>query len=166
MNDSKNGKKLMIGAGIYAIGTFGTKILMFLIVPLYTYYLDVSEMGIYDILLSLIGLVTPIISLQISDALYRWLIQDDASYILYLRVTYQFLIVASIITIIVIMIVDFFVSIPYLKYFLCAIIFFIIFSDCSENFARAKTAMAICYIRHSIYLCFSFIKYYAALYMA
>ena len=111
----------MVGTGIYAIGTFGTKILMFLIVPLYTYYLDVSEMGIYDILLSLIGLFTPIISLQISDALYRWLIQDDTSYTLYLRVTYQFLIVASIITIIVIMIVDFFVSIPYLMYFFGAL---------------------------------------------
>ena len=152
MNDSKNGKKLMVGAGIYAIGTFGTKILMFLIVPLYTYYLDVSEMGIYDILLSLIGLVTPIISLQISDALYRWLIQDDASYILYLRVTYQFLIVASIITIIVIMIVDFFVSIPYLKYFLCAL-FSSLYFQIAQKILRGLKRQWLFAISGIVYTC-------------
>lgn len=74
MSSSNSGKKLMTGTGIYAVGTFGTKILMFLLAPLYTYYLIPSEMGTYDVLLTTIGLLIPIISLQISDAVYRWII--------------------------------------------------------------------------------------------
>ena len=73
MSETKSGKKLLVGTGIYAVGTFGTKILMFLIAPLYTYYLATSEMGTYDVLISTIGLLIPIISMQISDAVYRWI---------------------------------------------------------------------------------------------
>ena len=77
MSDLKNNKELIKGIGVYAIGTFGTKILSFLIVPLYTYYIATDDMGVYDILTSTISLLTPIITMQISDAAYRWIIRDD-----------------------------------------------------------------------------------------
>ena len=43
MNDKQveqNNKALLTGTIVYAIGNLGTKILTFLIVPLYTYYID------------------------------------------------------------------------------------------------------------------------------
>lgn len=121
MSDSSSNRKLAVGTGIYAVGTFGTKILMFLIMPLYTYYLDTSEMGTYDLLISIIGLLIPIISLQISDAVYRWSIQENIESILYLRAAYQFLILNSFIAFVAILVVDFFIPIPYLMYFLAAL---------------------------------------------
>ena len=84
MSSSGFGKKLMKGTGIYAVGTFGTKILMFLMAPLYTYYLSPSEMGTYDVLLTTIGWIMPIISLQISDAVYRWIIRENVDCSVYL----------------------------------------------------------------------------------
>ncbi|WP_374463669.1 lipopolysaccharide biosynthesis protein [Chryseobacterium sp.] len=61
----------------YSIGSFGSKILLFLLVPFYTYFLTKKELGEYDLLLASIGLVAPLVSLQISEATYRWLIDKE-----------------------------------------------------------------------------------------
>lgn len=128
MSNSSNSKKLLIGTAIYAVGTFGTKILMFLIAPLYTYYLATEEMGTYDVLMSTIGLLIPIITLQISDAVYRWIIRDNNDSSMYLKITYQFLIISCLASFVLILIIDYFlISIPYLVYFLCALFSAILF---------------------------------------
>lgn len=119
--NSKN-KSLIKGTGIYAIGTFGTKILSFLIVPLYTYYIATSDMGVYDILMSTINLLTPIVTLQISDAAYRWIIQDKGeNREKYIRSTIQVVITNCFIAIIIILVVNHFANIPYCLYF-CAVL--------------------------------------------
>jgi O-antigen/teichoic acid export membrane protein len=68
------GKSILKNTLIYALGNFGSKILAFLLLPLYTYYLNRDEFGTYDLFIVTISLLTPILSLQISDAAYRWLI--------------------------------------------------------------------------------------------
>ena len=40
-----NYKKLVYNTAIFAVGNFGSKILTFLIVPLYTYVLTTAEYG-------------------------------------------------------------------------------------------------------------------------
>lgn len=70
-------KNLIKGTIIYAIGNFGTKILSFLIVPLYTYYIATSDMGEYDLLNSTVNLLIPLITLQIFDAAFRWMIRGE-----------------------------------------------------------------------------------------
>lgn len=40
-----NYKKLVYNTAIFAVGNFGSKILIFLIVPLYTYVLTTAEYG-------------------------------------------------------------------------------------------------------------------------
>ena len=41
-------QQLIKGTMIYAIGNFGSKFLSFLIAPLYTYYINPTQMGQYD----------------------------------------------------------------------------------------------------------------------
>lgn len=135
MNETSNRKKLLVGTGIYAVGTFGTKILMFLIAPLYTYYLSTSEFGTYDVLISTIGLLIPIISLQIADAVYRFVIREDAADLSYVCITYQFLVVSSIITTVVIVFLNRFIDIPYFLYFLGAL-FSALFFQISQRILR------------------------------
>jgi len=72
-----NNKKLIRGTIIYAIGNFGTKILSFLIVPLYTYYISTGDMGDYDLLNSTVNLLIPLITLQIFDAAFTWMIRGE-----------------------------------------------------------------------------------------
>ncbi len=113
---NKGQNNLAKGILIYGIGTFGNKILSFLIVPLYTYYISTTDMGIYDILIATIGLLTPLITLQISDAAYKWILQnervDD-----HIRATLQVLFINCMIAFGMIMLVSKIVTIPYSVYF-------------------------------------------------
>lgn len=59
---------------IFAVGSFGSRILSFIIVPLYSYYINTEAFGIYDLIITTVSMLTPIITLQISDGVYRWLI--------------------------------------------------------------------------------------------
>jgi len=78
MNISSLVKKKMFKETLtYSIGSFGSKILSFLLVPFYTYFLTKKELGEYDLLLTTISLFAPLVSLQISDATYRWLIDKE-----------------------------------------------------------------------------------------
>lgn len=58
--------------GYLAIGQFGTKLLSFFLVPLYTYVLTTEEYGTYDLLNTTTSLLIPILSLNICDASLRF----------------------------------------------------------------------------------------------
>ena len=73
MSDNKE-TRLFKNTVIYTISNFGSKILTFLIVPLYTYYLTTSEYGTYDTIISILSLVTPLCILAINEGLLRWLL--------------------------------------------------------------------------------------------
>ena len=46
-------------------------------VPLYTYYLSTSEYGMVDIVTTTTSMLLPIISLNIYDAVLRFVMEDD-----------------------------------------------------------------------------------------
>ena len=118
MTDSaKKSKELLKGTGIYAIGTFGTKILSLIIVPIYTYYISTSDMGVYDLLSSTISLLAPIITMQISDAAYRWIIRGEGDQSVYIRTTFQVLLCNCAIAVLLIFGVNTVFRIPYCAYF-------------------------------------------------
>lgn len=87
----KNNKALLTGTIVYAIGNLGTKILTFLIVPLYTYYISTSDMGDYDLLITSVSLLAPLISLKISEATYNWMMKRTASNEICIKATYNYL---------------------------------------------------------------------------
>lgn len=61
---------------IFTIGSFGSKIINILFLPYYTKIFSTSEYGIVELLLTIAGLVIPIISLSISDAVLRFSIDE------------------------------------------------------------------------------------------
>lgn len=60
---------------IFSIGNLGSRFLVFFLVPLFSYYLSPSEMGFYDLVVVTIGLVVPLATIQLSDSIYRWLLE-------------------------------------------------------------------------------------------
>lgn len=112
MEENKN-KSLMKGMLIYAIGNFGTKILSFLIVPLYTFYISTEDMGTYDLLITTISLLTPIITLQISDAAYSFMIRGRMEPDICISSSMQLLLVNSVISTLVIILVNLFFPIAF-----------------------------------------------------
>lgn len=68
----KKRKSLIKNIGLFTIGSFGSKILSFLLVPLYTAVLSTSEYGSVDLVISTASLLTPILLLSIFDATLRF----------------------------------------------------------------------------------------------
>lgn len=58
---------------IYMIGNLGGKILQVLILPLLTAVLLTEEYGYYDLIVTTINLITPIATLQLVEAMFRYL---------------------------------------------------------------------------------------------
>lgn len=69
-------KKLIKNTGIFAIGTFGSKILTLLIIPLCTHYIATADMGVYDVAYTVVALLQPIAVLAIPESLFRWIIDE------------------------------------------------------------------------------------------
>lgn len=65
-------KNLFKNLGLFTIGSFGSKIVSFLLLPLYTFVLSTADYGTVDLLQSTAQLLTPILLLSIQDATLRF----------------------------------------------------------------------------------------------
>lgn len=63
---------------ILTISTFASKILVFLLVPLYTRVLSTEEYGIFDLIVSAVSMAYPILTANVADAIVRYCL--DQSY--------------------------------------------------------------------------------------
>lgn len=63
---------------IYTIGNFATKGLSFLLVFFTTFYLSKEEVGELDLFLTTLSLLTPIFTLQLTDSILRWIIENNS----------------------------------------------------------------------------------------
>lgn len=70
-------KNLLSNLGLFTLNAFATKLITFLLVPLYTYYLSQKDFGISDMSTTVISLILPLATLSISDAVLRFMIEDE-----------------------------------------------------------------------------------------
>ena len=69
-------KQLAKNTLILSIGTLSSKIFTFLLLPLYTTALTTEDYGNVDVLQTIISLLVPVITLQLSGAVFRFLIGE------------------------------------------------------------------------------------------
>lgn len=69
-------KNLLVNLGVFALSTVATRLITFLLVPLYTYNMSTGEFGITDMALTVVTLCVPLTTLSISDAALRFVIDD------------------------------------------------------------------------------------------
>ena len=82
MSDNMNkagsrSSKFVKDIGIYAIGNIGSKVITFLMVPMYTYFVDKSDFGYYDLCFTWCLLLMPFVTLQLRDGAFRFLLDCD-----------------------------------------------------------------------------------------
>lgn len=65
-------KELLKNTSILTISSFSSKILIFLLVPFYTSVLTTEEFGTYDLIISTIALLYPVLTLNIVDSVLRF----------------------------------------------------------------------------------------------
>lgn len=70
-------KKLTQNIVLITISNFGSKIISFFLMPLYTFNLSTSDYGKVDLINSLVSLLVPIITLNIQDSVLRYGLDDD-----------------------------------------------------------------------------------------
>ena len=57
---------------IFALGTFGSKLLVFLLMPLYTSYLSTAEYGAMDVVVNVSNMLLPLVIVSINDGVIRF----------------------------------------------------------------------------------------------
>ncbi len=70
-------KTLVKNIGIFAMGTFTSKLLSVILIRLYTSYIPPEDFGYYNLLINATLVIIPISILQITDALYRFLLESN-----------------------------------------------------------------------------------------
>lgn len=71
-------RKFVSDLGVYAIGNLGSKLITFLLVPFYTYYItDPAQYGYFDVCLTVIFCSASLISLQLYDGGFRFLLDTN-----------------------------------------------------------------------------------------
>lgn len=72
INSENKYKKLAFNSFLFALGSFGSKLITFIMLPLYTVALSQSEYGISDLVLTSTSLLLPVISLSIYESMLRF----------------------------------------------------------------------------------------------
>ena len=70
---SEKNRYLFKNTLIFTLGNFGSKFITFLLVPLYTNTLSTSGYGVLDIINAIIMIGVPIVTLNISESVMRFL---------------------------------------------------------------------------------------------
>ncbi|MBE6549764.1 MAG: hypothetical protein E7670_04970 [Ruminococcaceae bacterium] len=70
-------KRLLSNTAILGVGTFASKVLVFLLMPLYTAILSAEEFGVADLISQTANLLIPLASVGICDALFRFTLDAD-----------------------------------------------------------------------------------------
>ncbi len=65
---------------IFAIGNFGTKVISFILVPFYTYVLTTEEYGVINLIFTICSVISPILMLNLQDAVRRFALEKNANY--------------------------------------------------------------------------------------
>ena len=74
---ANRGSRFIKDFGIYALGNIGMKLITFMLVPLYTYFVDdPGDYGYFDMCLAACFLLMPIMTLQMRDGSYRFLVNN------------------------------------------------------------------------------------------
>lgn len=76
---NQRSKYLFKNLGILTISNFASKILVFLLVPLYTSVLTTAEYGTYDLVVSTASLLYPLLTINIVDAVMRFCMDKTCS---------------------------------------------------------------------------------------
>lgn len=125
---------------LFTISSFGSKILVFLLVPLYTSILSTADYGISDLITTTATLLIYIITINIADSVLRFSIDAEKNKEKYLKYGLQILLYSSIMLIIGLFLVY---KVGYLKWkpqyyiFLFLQFFSLAFYQIVSNFLRA-----------------------------
>lgn len=73
------------------IGNFGSKILVFLMIPLYTSVLTTEEYGVYDLIYTSIMILIPILTFNVSEATLRFSLDSEVDHGMIFKISFKYI---------------------------------------------------------------------------
>ena len=132
-------KYLLKNIGLLTLSSFATKLLSFFLVPLYTNILTTTEYGTYDLFNTTIGVLLPILTLNIQEAVMRFSIDEKNSSKSIVTIATRYLLISNVFVILGLSInYTFEISVIVKEY---ALFFFLMF------FTQSLSGMITMYIR-------------------
>lgn len=113
-------KRLICDMGIFALGALGSKLIQFLLLPLYTHILSTDEYGVSDLIFTLGQLLLPFFSLAIFNGLLRYGLMRDVKSEDALFCATRVFCVGSLVAILVTPLFRFVPSVNEWRWYLCA----------------------------------------------
>ena len=130
-------KRLFKDTGLFAISSFGSKILLFLLTPLYTSVLVSKEYGIADLISTTVSFVYPILTLAIADAVLRFALDKHSNKATILASSLFLCVVSSIILVTLLPLYSFIdQSLQDYWLFFCLYYFLFNLHNCLSNFLK------------------------------
>ena len=118
-------KKFIKDFGVYSVGVFGSNIITFLMIPLYTYFVEKpSDYGYFDLCLQVCMLLIPVVTLQLRDGAFRFLLetQDHTERTRIVSFVYRTIAHTIVLTVLIALIISLFHPIRYLWYIVVLLI--------------------------------------------
>lgn len=107
------GKELVKNTGILFLGKISTQFVSFLLLPLYTAKLSTDEYGTLDLYTTIACILIPILTLQLEQGVFRYLLTNEEDERSVLSSTLCFLMISSLFLTVLYLPITFFVSIEY-----------------------------------------------------
>jgi O-antigen/teichoic acid export membrane protein len=73
---SRQHKKLVQNSILFTIGNIGSKLITFVLVPLYTFYISKADFGKIDLIITVGSLILPVVSLSLYEGVLRFVIDQ------------------------------------------------------------------------------------------
>ncbi|TDQ37652.1 lipopolysaccharide biosynthesis protein [Aureibacillus halotolerans] len=70
-------QKLMKNSLVFSVGNLGTKLILFFLIPVYTYHLTPSEFGTADLITVTSNLVLPLVTLSVFNGVFRFVMDKQ-----------------------------------------------------------------------------------------
>ncbi len=71
-------KQMLQNIGIYAIGSISSRLITFMLVPIYSFFIDPSDFGYYDLCFMIVLVLMPFLTLQMRDGSFRFLLDAES----------------------------------------------------------------------------------------
>ena len=131
-------KKLYKDTFIFAIGSFGSKLILFLMVPLYTHFMSDEDYGTADLVFTFSQFIVPILSLVIFDAVIRFGLSKDEKKENVLLVSFIIFGCSIILNILATPLIGLYQTINEWKWYLCIYVIASILNSIEMNYLKAK----------------------------
>lgn len=103
-------RRLIKNTTILSIGTICTKGMMFIMTPFFTRWLTQEEYGTFDLIVTYVSLLIPLVTFEIGQAAFRFLMREDENKKEIIGNTFIISIFGTIVSIILIVLIGFFYS--------------------------------------------------------